>query len=137
MKTTKVHGLNIDYRHTFADGCELARVTVIDGRKRDSYAVTRKLDSLEVTWKHMADVARTYSVICTTSGVAIACDCKGSEFTGHCKHRTGTTKLIEAGELANGPAEFDPPAEWCYENERVDYYSDCLAVGPAIHEFRD
>lgn len=140
-KTKAKRGLTIDYRHTFGDGTQLVRLTVVEGTKRNAYFVSRRLDSCEVIWKHAADVTRNYTVVCSAaSGSPIACDCPGSNYRGECKHRKATQALLSACELDNGPTQEDYPEGWGWDDERAEADADFYAamrIGPAVHAFRD
>lgn len=123
-KIKKASGCWIDYRHTFGDGSQLVRITYTDGVKRDAYTVTRQRDSLEVEWSHCWDGSRSYRVTCTVAGVPIACECKGSEYKGTCRHRKGTAALLERGELACGPDYGEQPEGWGWSDERDEAEAD-------------
>lgn len=141
MTRKAVRGLNIDYRHTFSDGREMVRVTVIDGSKRDGYQVTRERDSLSIRWQHVAGVERDYRVTCTIDGQAIACECEGFAKWGKvCKHMKGTAGLLADGELDNGPEQDGYPEGWGWDEERAEaesaYYA-AMRIGPKVHAYRD
>lgn len=140
-KTKAKRGLTIDYRHTFGDGTQLVRLTVVEGTKRNAYFVSRRLDSCEVLWKHASDVTRNYTVVCSAaSGSPVACDCPGANYRGECKHKSGTAALLNAGELDNGPTQEDYPEGWGWDAERAeaeDAYHAAMMIGPAVCQYRD
>jgi hypothetical protein len=124
-KSTTKRGVSVMYSHEFADGRQLVRVVYQDDKgKRDGYYVSRELDSLDVQWSHAADVTRTYTVTCTTSGQATACQCEGFKFGHKCRHILATAALLSAGHLDNGPTQGDYPEGWGWDEERAEAESD-------------